>query len=174
MIWTGFRSPWTTSAGRLFDGVASLLGLRHRVEHEGEAAMALEFAADQAAWAGTGSRWWPRPGWNGAAGRGLGAGAGRAAGRPGGGACPRPCVASRFHAGLVAAVVAVAERVGAERVALTGGCFQNRCSRRVWPRRCGARGFRPLLHRRVPANDGGLALGQVAVAAAVLLSQGGR
>jgi hydrogenase maturation protein HypF len=83
-------------------------------------------------------------------------------------------VAARFHAGLVAAAVAVAERVGLERVALTGGCFQNRVLTEGLAAALRARGHRPLLHRRVPPNDGGLALGQVAVAAAVLLERAAR
>jgi hydrogenase maturation protein HypF len=172
MLETGFRSPWTTSAGRLFDGVASLMGLRHRVEHEGEAAMALEFAAGEACVGGYGFPlvaaaaesplvvdWVP------ALAELLGD---MEAGMP------ASTMASRFHAGLVAAVVAVAERVGAERVALTGGCFQNRLLTDRAAAALRREGFRPLVHRQVPANDGGLALGQVTVAAAVLRPQGGR
>jgi hydrogenase maturation protein HypF len=174
MLDSGFRSPWTTSAGRLFDGVASLLGLRHRAGYEGEAAMALEFAVDPAATGG-----YPFPF---LAGAGLEGGpmivdwvpalaellADAEAGVPTGE------VAARFHAGLVAAAVAVAERVGLERVALTGGCFQNRVLTEGLAAALRARGHRPLLHRRVPPNDGGLALGQVAVAAAVLLERAAR
>jgi hydrogenase maturation protein HypF len=171
---TGFRSPWTTSAGRLFDGVASLLGLRHRAGFEGEAAMALEFAADPTVTGG-----YPFPL---VPGTGLEGGtmtvdwvpalmellAEAEAGVPTG------VVAARFHAGLVAAAVAVAERAGEERVALTGGCFQNRMLAEGLAAALRGRGHRPLLHRRVPPNDGGLALGQAAVAAAVLRERGGR
>jgi hydrogenase maturation protein HypF len=152
--------------------VASLMGLRHRVEHEGEAAMALEFAAGEACLGGYGFPlvavaaepplvvdWVP------ALAELLGD---MEAGMP------ASTMASRFHAGLVAAVVAVAERVGAERVALTGGCFQNRLLTDRAAAALRREGFRPLVHRQVPANDGGLALGQVTVAAAVLRPQGGR
>jgi hydrogenase maturation protein HypF len=180
MLDSGFRSPWTTSAGRLFDGVASLLGLRHRARYEGEAAMALEFAVDPTA---AGAYPFPLVAVAGAeAGAGLEAGpmivdwvpalvellADAEAGVPTG------VVAARFHAGLVAAVLAVAERVGMEQVALTGGCFQNRVLAEGSAASLRSLGHRPLLHRRVPANDGGLALGQVAVAAAVLRQRAGR
>jgi hydrogenase maturation protein HypF len=174
MLDSGFRAPWTTSAGRLFDGVASLLGLRHRAGFEGEAAMALEFAVDPAATGG-----YPFP---------LVAGAGVEAGptivdwvpalaellADAEAGVPTGAVAARFHTGLVAAGVAVAERVGLERVALTGGCFQNRVLAVGMAAALRASGHRPLLHRRVPPNDGGLALGQVAVAAAVLRERAGR
>jgi hydrogenase maturation protein HypF len=174
MLDTGFRSPWTTSAGRLFDGVAALLGLRHRAGFEGEAAMALEFVVDPAA---TGE--YPFP---------LVAQA-REEGEPvivdwvpalvelladAEAGVPTGVVAARFHTGLVAAAVAVAERVGLERVALTGGCFQNHVLAERLAASLRSRGHRALLHRRVPPNDGGLALGQVAVAAAVLRERTGR
>jgi hydrogenase maturation protein HypF len=81
---------------------------------------------------------------------------------------PVGTVAARFHNGLTEAILEVAERVGSERVALTGGCFQNRVLSERAAAKLDTRGFSPLLHRQVPANDGGLALGQVAVAAANL------
>jgi hydrogenase maturation protein HypF len=185
---TGFQAPWTTSAGRLFDGVASLMGLRQRVGHEGEAAMALEYAVGDAA--------------SGAVAAGetgyllplVGGGASASSSSDGddGGApwvvdwapalaelladveagVPREVVAARFHAGLIGAMMAVAERVGCERVALSGGCFQNRVLTDGAAAALRRGGFRPLLHRRVPPNDGGLALGQVAVAAAALRGRG--
>jgi hydrogenase maturation protein HypF len=66
----------------------------------------------------------------------------------------------------VAAIAAVARATGEPRVALTGGCFQNRwlCERAA--ARLEADGHQVLLHRQVPPNDGGISLGQVAVAAA--------
>jgi hydrogenase maturation protein HypF len=77
-----------------------------------------------------------------------------------------PALAARFHAALAAAAAAVARAVGAGRVALTGGCFQNRRLTREVAARLAGTGCEILLHRRVPANDGGIALGQVAVARA--------
>ena len=70
--------------------------------------------------------------------------------------------------GLDDAAVAVAERSDTELVALSGGCFQNRVLTERLAGALAARGFRVLLHRQVPPNDGGIALGQIAVAAARL------
>jgi hydrogenase maturation protein HypF len=74
-------------------------------------------------------------------------------------------IAARFHNMLVEAIVAVAARVGEPRVVLTGGCFQNRhlAERAIAGLR--AAGFRPYWHQRVPPNDGGISLGQVAAVA---------
>jgi hydrogenase maturation protein HypF len=176
---TGFRSPWTTSAGRLFDGVASLLGLRHRAGFEGEAAMALEYAATGVAPDG-----YAFPLLD-AATVGAPAGATGAvmvdwapailellADLEAG--IPADRMAGRFHGGLVAAILAVAARTGVEPVALTGGCFQNRLLVEGAASALRSAGHRPLLHRQVPAGDGGLALGQVAVAAATILERGER
>jgi hydrogenase maturation protein HypF len=164
MLDTGFRAPGTSSCGRLFDGVASLLGLYQKVSFEGEAAMGLEYVAD-----GTVEDAYPLPlveedgmlvlDWQPLVvallddvGRGT----------------EVPVAAGRFHGALVEAMATVAERIGEPRVALTGGCFQNRLlSERAIGRLEGA-GFDVLVHRRVPANDGGISLGQVAVAAARL------
>jgi hydrogenase maturation protein HypF len=82
----------------------------------------------------------------------------------------RATIASRFHDTLAAAIVSVARGVGEPRVVLTGGCFQNRA---LVERACSglaAAGHEVLLHQRVPPNDGGISLGQVAVAAARLAS----
>jgi hydrogenase maturation protein HypF len=64
--------------------------------------------------------------------------------------------------------VAVARHVAEPRVALSGGCFQNRLLTERTAQRLEAAGFEVLLHRQVPPNDGGISLGQVAVAAAWL------
>jgi hydrogenase maturation protein HypF len=77
-------------------------------------------------------------------------------------------VAARFHLAVSRMIVDVAvrlrERTGIDRVALSGGVFQNVLLVRLARAELGARGFRVLNHRVVPPNDGGLALGQVAVA----------
>jgi hydrogenase maturation protein HypF len=165
---SGFRAPWTTSAGRLFDGVAALVGLRTTVGFEGEAAMALEYAVDLRE---SGS--YPLD-VQGASPEGAEdapmvvdwepAIAALLEDRDRG--TPVERLAARFHNGLVDAIVEVAERVGVEPVALSGGCFQNTILTERTAAALEERGNRPLLHERVPANDGGLALGQVAVAAA--------
>jgi hydrogenase maturation protein HypF len=160
MVTRGTNAPVTTSAGRLFDGVAALLGLFPETTFEGQAAMALEYLAcpdvDGA---------YPLPVEEGVLDwrptvraviedrvRGTDAGV----------------VAARFHNALTEAIVAVAERVGEPRVALSGGCFQNRYLTERTARRLREKGFEVLLHRLVPPNDGGISLGQAAVAAATL------
>jgi hydrogenase maturation protein HypF len=84
---------------------------------------------------------------------------------------PVPVIAARFHAGLA---IAIARMVAAlrvtGRVALSGGVFQNRLLLEQVMRHLTAQGLEVLTHRSVPANDGGLALGQAAVAAARMLA----
>jgi hydrogenase maturation protein HypF len=77
-------------------------------------------------------------------------------------------VAARFHNALVHGIVAAARHAGQERVALTGGCFQNHRLVTRASAALRAAGFRVLLNRNVPPNDGGISLGQLAVAAARL------
>jgi hydrogenase maturation protein HypF len=74
-------------------------------------------------------------------------------------------MAARFHNALVEGIVAVARAVGADRAALSGGCFQNRILLERAYRRLTEAGLRVYVHQRIPPNDGGIALGQVAVAA---------
>jgi len=162
MLETGFRAPATTSCGRLFDAVAALAGLAGRVSFEGQAAMQLEHAVDAAV-----TDAYPLPiapgtdtlvlDWGPLVEAVLSDGrAGAATGT----------VAARFHNALVVAMVEVATRAGERRVALTGGCFQNRLLTESAVARLEGAGFEVLVHRRVPANDGGISLGQIAVAAA--------
>lgn len=171
MLAGAVHSPLTSSAGRLFDAVASLAGIRQTNAYEGQAAMELEFAVPRDAPA---DRYPFR-----IAGPGPG---GEAAGAwvldwepmmrdilhdlqretsPG-------IVAARFHNTLAAAIVEVARRAGEERVVLSGGCFQNSYLTRRAVECLEAAGFRPYRHQRIPPNDGGIALGQACVAAAAL------
>src|SRR5262249_32722035 len=78
---------------------------------------------------------------------------------------PPAVVAARFHATLAAMIVDAARRARLPTVALSGGCFQNRRLTETARRWLGRDGFEVLIHRRVPPNDGGVALGQAAVAA---------
>ncbi|MEW5719806.1 MAG: carbamoyltransferase HypF, partial [Chloroflexota bacterium] len=78
----------------------------------------------------------------------------------------RGIIAARFHNALVEAIIAVAQKIGEENIALSGGCFQNRLLTERAATRLARAGFRVLLHRHVPPNDGCISLGQVAVAAA--------
>jgi hydrogenase maturation protein HypF len=77
-------------------------------------------------------------------------------------------IAGRFHNALVDSILAVAQAQDQRRVALTGGCFQNRWLTERTAGRLSQAGFEVLLHRHVPPNDGGISLGQVVVAAARL------
>jgi len=174
MLKGGINSPLTSSAGRLFDAVASLAGLRQVSTYEGEAAMALEFAVapgvDEAyaltvTAPGRERETAEEPRWIvdwsamlGALLEDIDAGTGT------------PLVAARFHNGLVECAVEVARRVKRERVVLSGGCFQNRYLLERMVRRLGEEGFRAYWHQRVPPNDGGIALGQIAVAGGVTKS----
>jgi hydrogenase maturation protein HypF len=74
-------------------------------------------------------------------------------------------IAARFHAGLAAATVNVAQAAGLPRVVLTGGCFQNKLLLALVRQRLEAEGFVVYSHSLVPPNDGGLSLGQAVVAA---------
>jgi hydrogenase maturation protein HypF len=77
-------------------------------------------------------------------------------------------IAARFHNSLVEAIVAVALKVNEERVALSGGCFQNRYLTERAIARLKQAGFRPYWHRRIPPNDGGIAAGQLFAAARIM------
>jgi hydrogenase maturation protein HypF len=158
MLAHSLNAPLTSSAGRLFDAVASILGLRQRATFEGEAAMAVEFAADRAhvsallpeievlASAGPVILDW-RP---------MVAGL-VAAHREG--ATPES-LASGFHDALVDSIIAVARRVGLNRVLLTGGCFQNARLTELAIAALRQAGFAAYWHHHIPPNDGGIAAGQ--------------
>lgn len=166
MMEKGLNAPRASSAGRLFDAVAALLGLApNRLSHEGEAAMALEALAEGeaapypfaiGAEAGL-TEIDPAPLW-----RALVADI--AAGR-----LPA-AMAAAFHAGLAAAFATAAAGIaateGLSAVALSGGVFQNARLLAETVRQIEGRGLRPLVPAQVPANDGGLAFGQAVVAAA--------
>jgi hydrogenase maturation protein HypF len=156
----GVNCARTTSMGRLFDAVAALCGLPAVISFEGQAAMALEFAADaqcREAYPFPLSESMPAVAdWEPAVRRVL---ADRAA------EVPLAIIAARFHNGLAELAVAIARRVGVAAVALSGGCFQNLLlSTRVRERLLAA-GLQVYSHRQVPPGDGGLALGQTLVAA---------
>jgi hydrogenase maturation protein HypF len=154
-------TPETSSAGRLFDAVASLCGVRQRCSFEGQAAMELEWIAEGE----TGSA--PPYGVDIRTGpSGMSAEVDWAPMIESiivdvrSGVSPAH-VASRFHSTLAASIVAVARRIGERRVVLTGGCFQNRILTERTVRLLTDAGFHPYWHQRVPPNDGGISLGQV-------------
>lgn len=157
MLAKGLHSPVTSSIGRLFDAVAALAGLAARRGFEGQAAMALEFAAgDRVAspytWRLEGGCADPAPLVAGVLGD---LAAGHAAAH----------IAARFHTALAELALAWARLGGLPDVVLSGGCFQNaRLTAEVQARLAGA-GFRVHRHRAYPPNDGCISLGQAAVAA---------
>ena len=79
-------------------------------------------------------------------------------------ALPAGVISAKFHNALAEAIVAVAKRLGQRRVALSGGCFQNRYLTERAVQRLEAEGLRVYWHQRVPPNDGGIALGQLVAA----------
>ncbi|HEX3797686.1 MAG TPA: carbamoyltransferase HypF [Verrucomicrobiae bacterium] len=163
MLSAGINSPRTSSAGRLFDAVASLAGLRERVSFEGQAAMELEFALDGVHT----NEIYPLKIIDGSDAkplvldwqmmienilsdreRGLTAGE----------------ISAKFHNTMVEGMVEIANRIGEKKIALSGGCFQNRYLTERAVKRLTREGFRVYCHQRVPPNDGGIALGQVLAA----------
>ncbi len=158
----GVNAPITTSAGRLFDAVASLTGLRQVVNFEGQAAMELEFLTHDvhtdetypfSLCEGTPPHmldWSPTI---------------QAVLQDIQEGVSPSLIAARFHNTLVEMMVVVARAAGIDRVALSGGCFQNAYLTGRAVRRLGEEGFRPYWHQRVPPNDGGIALGQMVGAA---------
>jgi hydrogenase maturation protein HypF len=198
MLRQKLNAPVTSSAGRLFDAVAALIGLRQRVNFEGQAAMDLEFEAEATPTEGEypfeigeerleiGDQ-------------GLGI---RDSGFKGEGSNPqsqisnlkspliidwapailailadaqagvaRGEIAAKFHNTLAQVIVKMAERVGEQRVVLSGGVFQNKYLLERAVRQLQAAGFHPYWHQRVPSNDGGIALGQAVVAMCQLSGQ---
>lgn len=157
------NTPITTSAGRLFDAFAALAGLRQICAYEGQAAIELEGAAGECA-AGQRYRLPIRQGddamlvvdWEPALAEAL---ADLRAG------FPVAQISRAFHDGLAMAIVDVAVRASQRTVVLTGGCFQNARLTESTVAALRAAGLDPVWHRRVPPNDGGLALGQAAWAA---------
>jgi hydrogenase maturation protein HypF len=162
---SGVNSPLTSSAGRLFDAAAAVLGVRDAISYEGQAAVELEQLADPAE---TGCY---RAGL--AEGDQLqvaGADLIRAVAEDVAAGVAAPAVAARFHHGVADAIARACallrSRTGLEVVALSGGVFQNLLLLGDTVSRLEADGFRVLVHGRVPPNDGGISLGQAAVAAA--------
>ncbi len=151
----------TTSVGRLFDAVASIAGVARENRFEGQAAMLLEraidgFESDEA---------YSLPERDGAADwtplieaviRDVKMGTANG------------LVAVRFHNALANWIVAVAGRMGVRQVAMSGGVFQNGYLTERAAALLEARGFAVYTHQRVPANDGGIALGQAAIAGEIV------
>ena len=166
MLEKNINTPITSSAGRLFDAVASLIGVRHTVSFESQAAMELEFTlgnmqSDEVYEAhlmeSTDDSHSLQIDWE-------------------------PMIigiiedvrmklsvshiALKFHNTLVESIVRIAQRMAEQRVVLSGGCFQNKYLTEHTVARLIKEGFQPYWHQRVPPNDGGIALGQLFIAGA--------
>jgi hydrogenase maturation protein HypF len=166
---SGTASPVTSSAGRLFDAVAAILGVRDAVNYEGQAAVELEQLADPAETAA-----YPagitRPATGDGPLRLAASDLVRALLEEVESGVAAPLVAARFHNGLagvtVAACQAVRDATGLGTVALSGGVFQNMLLLERTVAALEQSGFRVLTHSRVPPNDAGISLGQAAIAGA--------
>jgi hydrogenase maturation protein HypF len=162
----GVNAPVTSSAGRLFDAVAAILGVRDEINYEGQAAVELEQLADPAetgAYAAALTGAGPF--------QACGADLVRAAAEDVAAGIAPPVIAARFHNGVADLIrdgcLLLRERHGLRTVALSGGVFQNLRLLEAVAARLQACGFEVLMHSRVPCNDGGISLGQAVVAAAV-------
>lgn len=162
----GINTPLTSSMGRLFDAASALLGVRSQANYEAQAAIELENLADEDE-AGyydfviEKDVFDPAPLW-------------RALINDWRATTPLPVLSARFHNSVVQLSLELCRRIrqqtGVKTVALSGGVWQNRLLLERTVRQLRADGFEVLLHRRVPANDGGLALGQALIAARVYRS----
>ncbi len=184
MVRRGLNSPRASSCGRLFDAVAAAMGVcQDRVTFEGQAAMELEALVDRTAlqdahhprgypFAIRHSPGFqlpyiePLPMWEALLDDLLLN-------------TPPPIMAARFHAGLARAICSMVDKVNQtpegppryQTVALSGGVFQNTILFELVQTQLSERGLTVLTHRAVPTNDGGLALGQAAIAAAQTIDE---
>jgi hydrogenase maturation protein HypF len=182
MLAAGINVPRASSCGRLFDAVAAAVGISFEHQaYEGQAGALLEAAVDETALREEGDEVAypfsiPRlPGsrlpyvepiamWRALLGDLILS-------------TTSSVIAARFHRGLARVITAMARKLAGgeaaprfDRVALSGGCFQNQVLFEETSRHLRAAGFEVLTHAAVPPNDGGLALGQVAIAAARLIA----
>jgi hydrogenase maturation protein HypF len=157
MLRKNINSPVTTSMGRLFDGVASIIGLRHRVSYQAQAAIELE----QTAFRSDETSSYPFGNENGVIDQrpmiemivsDLEAGV------------TKEAIARRFHNTIVKLIIDTAEllkqETGTSYAALSGGVFQNSLLLENAFYGLKERGITPLIHQLVPPNDGGISLGQ--------------
>ena len=157
MLFRDLNSPITSSVGRLFDGVASLLNICQQGTYEGQAAMALEFAIGEVKT----QAFYPFLikdkiiDWQliieaiiADISHDILLGE----------------VAAKFHNTLVEIIINVAQKIGEKQVVLTGGCWQNRYLTERAIQRLQQEKFHPYWHQHIPPNDGGIALGQIIAA----------
>jgi Hydrogenase maturation factor len=172
MLKRGVNSPVTSSVGRIFDAIASITGLSQRASFEGQAAMELEWAIgdiesderynftdfqaatsvrDQSSASSMLTIDWEPMVQEIIRDLSLGTSI--------------QMISVKFHNTLVEMIISTAKRISEEKVVLSGGCFQNRYLIERAIKRLNAERFKPYWHQRVPTNDGGISLGQIAVAA---------
>ncbi len=174
MMEKGVNAPLTSSLGRLFDGVAALLGLRKTVTFEGQAAMELEMIADDTPHRVYEFRWEKNAKAEGSSEKTsyriqtapLIKGIVKDLTE---GVAP-PEISAGFHAAVIRAASelteCIARETGLDRIVLSGGVFQNAILLSGLNGELAQRGFDVFSHSRIPTNDGGIALGQALVAAA--------
>ncbi len=151
-----FNCPFSTSAGRIFDAIASLLGVCQINQYEGQAAMALETLAASAVsaehyafhlkltepliidWQITIEQLLEDCKH-----------------------CPAELIAVKVHNTLAEIILAIAMRAGQDAIVLSGGCFQNACLAGNATAKLKSAGFQVYSHEKIPPNDGGLAIGQL-------------
>ncbi|MBP1720667.1 MAG: hydrogenase maturation protein [Deltaproteobacteria bacterium] len=166
MMARGFNSPLTSSLGRVFDGVAAILGTRHTVSFEGQAAMELETLATSRS-----TRRYPFEITKNGDGTVLdlrplvrAVAEDRIRGKD------PAAITTVFHQTIIGAIAAmsaaVREQTGLGKAVLSGGCFQNRVLLEGAVHELERDGFEVYTHRSLPANDGCIALGQAVIAAA--------
>ena len=156
------NTPITSSMGRLFDAVASLIGLRQKASFEGQAAMECEWISGDCPTSSAPYPFTIRSGGNSKAVvldwepmiRGMIANL-REHRLP-------AELSARFHRTLAEMILRIARLSGLPNVVLSGGCFQNESLLTHTVRLLKREGYSPFWHQRIPPNDGGIALGQVA------------
>jgi hydrogenase maturation protein HypF len=160
------NAPLTSSLGRLFDGVAAILGLRNQVAFEGQAAMELEMIADGREQETYPFEWEDGPvkqlalapiiiGMVQDIHKGV----------------PAFVISRKFHQTIISMFAelcaGISRELNVDRIALSGGCFQNILLLQGLTRALKARRMNVFAHRQAPANDGGISLGQAVVAGAI-------
>ncbi|HNW15027.1 MAG TPA: hypothetical protein PKG92_10155, partial [Anaerolineaceae bacterium] len=154
----------TTSMGRLFDAVSSLLGIRHHISYEGQAAIELENICDRSE-----NQTYDLP-INGSRIDTLALFPQILKDMRNG--VSHAVIAARFHNAIANCCLVICQKfrtsTGVNKVALSGGVWQNMTLLRKTTQLLYSDGFEPLIHHRVPANDGGISLGQTLIAASLL------
>ncbi len=166
MMEKGVNSPQTSSLGRLFDAVAAIIGIRQRVNFEGQAAMELEMLADGHSDAIYDIQWTSQ-----APIKILPQTIIRGVVQDVQNGVSPADISAKFHQTLIVLFgeicATIRRRHDLKRVVLSGGCFQNSLLLRGLIGQLEAQNFEVFAHRQVPANDGGIALGQALVAASI-------